>query len=102
MAATLHNLAAVLVERGRHREAERYYRRALAIQRRLLGNDSPDVALTANNLGRLLATLGRREEAIALLREAVAVLQARLAPAIRNLRKARKNLRNALRNQKPL
>jgi hypothetical protein len=54
VAATLHNLAAVLAARGRQGEAEKHYRRALSIKLKLLGDDNPDVALTRNNLRKML------------------------------------------------
>lgn len=67
VAATLHNLGAVVVAQGNYKEAEENYRRALSIKERLLGEDSPDVALTCANLGGLLTVLGRRSESVPLL-----------------------------------
>jgi len=100
VAATLHNLGAVLASRGRQQEAEGHYRRALAIKENLLGADNPDVALTRNNLGKLLTDLGRLEEAVALLQAAVAVLAKRLPSSHPHLATARNNLRNASRSGK--
>jgi hypothetical protein len=59
---------------------------------------SLDVALTHNNLGRLLTDLGRPDETVPLLEAAVAVLEDRLAPRHPHLSTVRKNLRNAIRS----
>ncbi len=80
--------------RLRH-EAERCYRRALAIKERLFGRDSPDAALTSNNLGKLLTRMGRPDEAIPLLQQALAVFEARLTPGHPHLAVVRKNLQEA-------
>jgi tetratricopeptide (TPR) repeat protein len=95
VAATLHNLAAVLAARGCPEEAEQHYRRALGINEDLLGPDSPDVALTHNNLGGLLAARGRPGEAMPLLGSAVAILEKRLTAEHPHLAVARGNLRKA-------
>jgi tetratricopeptide (TPR) repeat protein len=95
VAATLHNLAAVLAAQGQPGAAEKHYCRALMIKEKLLGTDNPDVATTRNNLGKLLAEVGRPIEAVPLLEAAVAVLEDRLAPGHPHLSAARENLRNA-------
>ena len=78
-------------------QAERDYRRALAIKEELLGQDHPDVAMTLNNLGVLVKTLGRREEAEALYERALAIFErtldrdhSRLLLCRRNLEKLRR------------
>jgi tetratricopeptide (TPR) repeat protein len=96
VAATLHNLGAVLVAQGNYKEAEENYRRALSIKERLLDADSPDAALTRSNLGSLLNLLGRYSESLPLLKNAVAILESRLTPAHPQLVFARENLRKAL------
>ncbi|MGC2323563.1 MAG: tetratricopeptide repeat protein [Terriglobales bacterium] len=95
VAATLHNLAALLAAHGLHRDAEEHYRRALAIKERLLGADNTDLAITLNNLGRLLSETGRPAEAAPLLEAAVAALEKRLPPEHPHLRRARANLYSA-------
>src|SRR5947199_10486998 len=74
VAATLHNLAAVLVTKRNYQEAEENYRRALSIKERLLGADSPDVALTCSNLGSLLTVLARRRALVPPLDGAIAIV----------------------------
>ena len=96
VAATLHNLGAVLVAQGNYKEAEENYRRALSIKERLLGADSPYVALTCSNLGSLLTVLGRRSESVPLLVSAIAILETRLTRAHPQLVLARENPRKAL------
>jgi Tfp pilus assembly protein PilF len=96
VAASLHNLAAVLCVRGDVDQAEPLYRRALAIKESLLGAGSPDTALTLNNLGALLNRAGRPEEAADLLGRAVTVLQHQVAPDHPHLALARANLESAL------
>ena len=96
VAATLHNLAAVLVTGGHLEEAERYYRRSLGIKEKLLGAESPDAALTRNNLGSLLTIAGRPREAAPLLESAVAILEKRLTSEHPHLAVARENLQKAL------
>lgn len=98
VAASLHNLAAVLSARGgpdELEEAERMYRRALAIKEQLLGPDNPDAALTRNNLGALLTQQGHFPEAVALLESAVVTLEKRLSPEHSHVALARQNLRDA-------
>jgi len=96
VAATLHNLGAVLVMQGKNLEAEESYRRALAIKERLLDAGSPDVATTRSNLGSLLTLLGRRSESVPLLKNALAVFEIRLTPTHPQLVQVRENLRKAL------
>jgi tetratricopeptide (TPR) repeat protein len=95
VAATLHNLAAVLTAQGQPEAAENHYRRALAIKEKLLGAENPDVALTHNNLGKLLTAQGRLAEAVPLLQTAVVVLAKRLPSSHPHLAAARENLRDA-------
>jgi tetratricopeptide (TPR) repeat protein len=92
VAATLHNLAAVVEARGDSARAEQHYRRALAIRETRFGADHPDVALTCNNLGRLLADRGLTGEAVGLLERAVAILERRLDAEHPHLAAARSNL----------
>jgi tetratricopeptide (TPR) repeat protein len=96
VAATLHNLAAVLDARGRAAEAEQHYRSSIVIKERLLGDGSPDLALTYNNLGRLLHSIGRSREAASLLEKAVATLELQLPTDHPHLVAAQRNLRQAL------
>lgn len=59
--------------RARLAEAERLFRRALAVKEVGIGPDSPDVATTLNNLARLYTDEGRLEEAIPLLERSLAI-----------------------------
>jgi serine/threonine-protein kinase len=71
-AASLHNLAGAIAERGGLVEAERTAREALALRE---GRGvAPAIASTRLLLGGILVELGRAEEALPLLRAAVATL----------------------------
>jgi tetratricopeptide (TPR) repeat protein len=96
VAATLHNLGAVLSVRGNYGEAEHHYRKALAIKEKVLGTDNPDVALSLINLGSLLNATERRTEAVPLLERAVAILGGKLVPGHPQLMLAREHLRKAM------
>ena len=50
MARSLDQLALYVDRQGRWAEADSLYREALAMRRRLLGDEHPDVAATMNNL----------------------------------------------------
>lgn len=76
-------------------QAESYSRRALCIQEKLFGEESPAVALTCNNLGNLLIRAGRSEEAVTLLESAVRILEKSVMPGHRHLAFARRNLEEA-------
>ncbi|MGC1649203.1 MAG: tetratricopeptide repeat protein, partial [Candidatus Sulfotelmatobacter sp.] len=93
---------AVLCARGDLDQSEKLYRRALAIKEKLLGEDSPDAALTLNNLGALLTRAGRPEEAAGLLQRAVTILHDQVAPDHPHLALARTNLEGALLSSRSL
>ncbi len=56
---------------GNLSQAEKYIREALAMQRKLLGNEHPDVAASLENLARVLSSQDRLEEAEAKYLEAL-------------------------------
>ncbi|HEX9735565.1 MAG TPA: serine/threonine-protein kinase [Thermoanaerobaculia bacterium] len=72
VALTINNLALVL--RGREdREAAALYRRALEMNRELIGDGHPDLAGGLKNLATVLCELGEHEEALTLFAEAEAL-----------------------------
>ncbi len=71
------NLAVLYLHQGRHDEAERYHKRALALLEEALGREHPSVGRAAGNLGALLSEVGRHAEAEPLLRRGLAILEAR-------------------------
>jgi tetratricopeptide (TPR) repeat protein len=95
VAAVEHNLAATLHERGENQEAETLYRSALHIRQQLL-DGSPDLALTMNNLGRLLRLCGRAPEARDLALRATQILAACLPADHPSRVAAERNLHLAL------
>lgn len=72
LAEPLNNLAVVHRKLGRLTDAERAYRRSLAIRVETLGDDHPKTALVRANLARLRQQAGRWDEAERLLVEAIA------------------------------
>lgn len=74
IAAVANDLAAVLAGRMEVDEAAGLYERSLAIRRRILGPDHPDVAATLHNWAVLCQSAGRSEEASVLWEEAGAIL----------------------------
>src|SRR6185503_7169489 len=56
---------------GRYPEAERSYRDALAIQRKVLGAEHPDIVTTLTNLANTLSHAGKLEAADEVYREAL-------------------------------
>ena len=71
IARTIVQLGTVLELEGDLEGAERNFRRALGMQRELLGDDHPHVGVTTNNLGILLDKRGRYDESVAVLQEAI-------------------------------
>jgi eukaryotic-like serine/threonine-protein kinase len=69
MAGALWGMALVHFDQQRYVEARDLTRRALAIQRRELGDDHPDVLSSVNNLATSLANTGAVDEALALHEE---------------------------------
>ena len=55
---SLNNLAALYNDQGRYADAEPLFKRALAIQEKVLGPDHPDVAVSLNNLANLYDNAG--------------------------------------------
>jgi tetratricopeptide (TPR) repeat protein len=64
-----------LEEQGRYSEAEPLYRDALALCKRLLGEEHPSVAVSLNNLAGLYANQGQFEKAAPLLEQALRVVR---------------------------
>jgi tetratricopeptide (TPR) repeat protein len=74
VATVAYDLAAVLAGRMEVEEAAGLYERSLAIRRRVLGPDHPDVVATLHNWAVLCQSAGRTEEATVLWDEAGAIL----------------------------
>jgi len=81
----------------RYADAERSYRRALAIGEDALGPDDPEVALVLNNLAVNYKRQDRIPEALDCLRRSLAIREAKLGPDHPNVALVLNNLGNCLR-----
>ena len=71
MAIRLNNLATLLLNTNRLREAEPLMQRALEIDVATFGEQHPNVATRLNNMAQMLSTANRFEEAESLIRRAL-------------------------------
>jgi tetratricopeptide (TPR) repeat protein len=76
----MQNLATILDAQQKYPQAEKYLREALRIERKELGEEHIETAVTMNNLGVLLAHLGTYEEAKRLLDKSVSLREAFYGP----------------------
>ncbi|MCF4968057.1 tetratricopeptide repeat protein [Nostoc sp. CMAA1605] len=73
LALSLNNLAALYRSQGKYSEAEPLFIQALALSRKLLGEEHPDVALNLNNLALLYSFQGKYSKAEPLHIQALAL-----------------------------
>ncbi len=73
LAASLSDEARLYYQQGEYAEAERFYRRSLAIREKALGPDHPDVATSLDNLAQLYQAQGKYAEAEPLLQRSLAI-----------------------------
>jgi tetratricopeptide (TPR) repeat protein len=74
------NLARILHDANRLKEAEGLYRRALEIDQKTYGLDHPKVAAVLSNLAQLLHEANRLEEAEPLMRRTLAIDEESFGP----------------------
>jgi len=77
---SLDYLGLILQDRGNYTEAEASFRESLALFRKALGEEHPEVATSLSNLGLLLLERGEYVAAEARLREALALKRKLLGP----------------------
>jgi predicted negative regulator of RcsB-dependent stress response len=65
------NLAAMQMELRRYEKAEKGFRQGLELEKRVLGSDQPEIALTVYNLACIHARRGQFDESLSLLQQAV-------------------------------
>jgi len=92
MAASLNNLAGLLLATNRLAEAEPMYRRALAIDEKSFGPEHPKVAIRLNNLAELLRATNRLAEAEPMYRQALAIDEKSFGPEHPNVATGLNNL----------
>ncbi len=80
VAECLDGLGMLAKARGRHAEAETFYRESLEIRQELLGDEHVDVAESLNNLGVLLKVQGRLDDAETMLRQALKIRRSTFGP----------------------
>ncbi len=73
LAASFSDEARLYYQQGEYAEAERLYRRSLAIREKALGPDHPDVATSLDNLAELYQAQGKYAEAEPLLQRSLAI-----------------------------
>ena len=73
LAASFSDEARLYYQKGEYAEAERLYRRSLAIREKALGPDHPDVATNLDNLAELYQAQGKYAEAEPLLQRSLAI-----------------------------
>jgi hypothetical protein len=66
-------LAGTLQDRGSFAEAETMYREALAMRKKRLGTEHPDVTMSLNNLADVLNCEDKTADAVTMQREALAM-----------------------------
>lgn len=71
LADTMHGLGEVLERQGRYADAERSFRKALDLQRQVLGPDHADIARTLQDLAKVIDESGNLKAAIPVMREAL-------------------------------
>ena len=80
MLLVMYNLAELLKTKGELAEAEELFRKALDIQRRILGDEHRDTLLMMRYLAKLLYGRGRLDEAGTLLKEGLDLAEKNLPP----------------------
>ncbi len=73
LATSFSDEARLYYQKGEYAEAERLYRRSLAIREKALGPDHPDVATSLDNLAELYQAQGKYAEAEPLLQRSLAI-----------------------------
>jgi tetratricopeptide (TPR) repeat protein len=88
----LFNLGNIYAALGDYVGARPYYEQALAIRRKVLGEEHPDTATSLNNLGRLLEDMGDYAGARPYFEQALAICRKVLGKEHPDTRIARENL----------
>ncbi len=80
VATSLISLAQGYRSQRKYGEAKGLFKRALAIQERVMGQDHPDVATSLNRLGLCYRAVGKRDKAKPLFQRALAIREKALPP----------------------
>jgi tetratricopeptide (TPR) repeat protein len=72
-AASINNLGVLYKTMGDYKSAEHYYKQALEIRKKALGEEHPDIASSLNNLGNLYKTIGDYKSAEPLYKQSLEI-----------------------------
>ena len=100
VASSLNNLAALYDSQGRYSEAEPLCVEALAMRKKMLGEEHPSVATSINNLAFLYSSQGRYDLAEPLYVEALAIAEKVLGEDHPNTKGIRGNYQRLLEEKK--
>merc|ERR1712032_1519981 len=91
IANSMNNVANTLGVLGKHQEALKMHRDALAMRKRLYpDSEHPDIANSMNNVAVTLQYLGKHQEALKMYKDAIDVYNRSLPPDHPNLTACRK------------
>jgi tetratricopeptide (TPR) repeat protein len=94
-ATTYNNIGTVYFHQGDTLNALEWYRKALAIQEKVLDQDSPDTAMTYNNIGEVFRQQGNYSLALPEYIKAYQILVKKFGESHRNTKAVRNNLARA-------
>ncbi|BAY16258.1 hypothetical protein NIES21_20830 [Anabaenopsis circularis NIES-21] len=99
LANSLNNLAGLYHSQGKYSKAEPLYQEALALRRKLLGEENPNVANSLNNLANLYDSQGKYNEAESLYQEALTLTRRLLGEGNPDVANSLNNLAGLYRSQ---
>ncbi|GHO52060.1 tetratricopeptide repeat protein [Ktedonobacter robiniae] len=99
VAIVLNNAGMYLKERGRYKEAEPLYKRALAITEKKLGAKNPNTAVLLNNIAVLYMRQGKYREAEPLYKQVLAIYEKELGVEHPEIAVSLHNLANLYKDQ---
>ncbi|KAF5126289.1 Kinesin light chain 1 [Metarhizium anisopliae] len=90
----MNNLADMLSNLGKYKDAKQMHRQALQLREKVLGRKHPDTLSSIGNLALVLVDLGRHEKAQQMHRQALQLFKKVLGKEDPSTRRSRQNLDN--------